>query len=193
MVKTRNMKRKAETPEETAAVKKPLRLVHQYMQLQKIATCVNMDEARENLMKFYTNFNTGKTELDYYEKTDEFLYDYIGRLYFRLTGGQGDLTVSEEDIWHCLCLDICGSVLAIDDYIDENSKYDETVSNFLLFETDAAEFYFDLKNAIDCVLGVYTGKEYQTFEPKFGLIKTEKLGDKQWVLSLNEAISNRKD
>jgi hypothetical protein len=135
------------------------------------------EELEEKCRKYYEEFNAFQG--DYYEESELLVYKFLVNVFFTMTENNQPVKVTEADIWACLSKEITGQYTFLYRLI---MKYvvDGGYSN------DMTELFADIRFAIiEHVLAVYTGEEYETFEPKFGLIKTIKQDD-GYLLTLNK-------
>ncbi len=119
---------------------------------------------------------------DYLQESENFVYKILVNVFFTMTENNQPVKLTEADIWVCLSKEITGTYFFLDKFIMQNREADGNSSS------DTAEFFADIRfSIIEKILAVYTGNEFETFGPKFGIIKTVQLDDDGgYLLTLNE-------
>jgi hypothetical protein len=211
MVLTRNMKRTLEEQNDTPAPETPafkaLRTGYDSKKkvqnltaaffLTKTPVEFNNDEEKEEQIfkQLQTKICPGLSEdrAEYYNSIETYLYEYIARLFLRVTdGGKTKMDVSQKLLPFFLSKELTGNFIALHSYVNKHIIDDD--ADFFNYDDETAEFFSTVKNWFDVVLAMYSDVEHSEEDARSGVFKAERLQDgKTWRLSLNEEYdSNEK-
>jgi hypothetical protein len=142
------------------------------MELRKIERCSEEETYFARLERLY-DYVSKSEPAKRQQLMEDIVYEFLGLLYFSMMRGY-EFTVTEKAIEFCLSAQLTGSHLAIAFYINSHKMCNGWGVNY---ESEKAQFVYDLKNCIRTVLHKHTLRN------STDLIKTKKISENAWILT----------
>jgi hypothetical protein len=180
------MKRKSESETPlNAPVKKPMSVrcmtkflaavtVEKYIENNNIIVDSFKDKFPQLTDDFFKNFRVCDNEDEYYFECEEEMYKLLCEIYNTTRIDPHPIYITPDVLWDCFNIKVTSTRSGLDQMILNGMTPATSDTGVVTFWDQKSKFFWDLYVSIDRVLGMYTSKEFEQLEPKFGPVKITK-------------------